>query len=312
MRVLVADDAILFRRVLAEVLASLPGVEVVGTAANGQLAIRKVRELHPDVLTLDIEMPEMDGLAVLDELRRGGDTVQVIVVSALSRAGGDLTVRALEKGAFDFITKSEASGPQQGREALARELAPRVRAIAHRLEIRSIMRGKSSASRSEPAATNVVERVAATSVLDGVTGRMQRLTALGEARNGSNRRIDRRPGRSGPHSAWHSQGTLACPYSSCSICRRCSPSLWRRTWHAKCAVRVREAVTRRISRSEHGLYRARRKTDATGDRAWRTGSRFRSPMIRRRTIAVRRWTTCFVRRESFPRTSHGRHPHRDG
>ena len=178
LRVLVADDAILFRQVLADVLASLPGVEVVGTAANGRLAIRKVRELHPDVLTLDIEMPEMDGLAVLDELRRGGDEVQVIVVSALSRAGGDLTVRALEKGAFDFITKSEVSGPQQGREALSRDLAPRIRAIAHRLEIRSIIRGKSSASRSEPAATNVVERVAATSDLDGVAGRMQRLTAL--------------------------------------------------------------------------------------------------------------------------------------
>jgi two-component system chemotaxis response regulator CheB len=176
-RVLVADDAILFRRVLTEVLASLPGVEVVGTAANGRLAIRKVRELHPDILTLDIEMPEMDGLAVLDELRRGDDAVQVIVVSALSRTAGDLTVRALEKGAFDFITKSETSGPQQSREALARDLAPRIRAIANRLEIRGIIRGKSSASRSEVAAAKVVERVAAPSDLDGVAGRMQRLTA---------------------------------------------------------------------------------------------------------------------------------------
>ena len=176
-RVLVADDAILFRRVLTEVIASLPGVEVVGTAANGRLAIRKVRELHPDILTLDIEMPEMDGLAVLDELRRGDDAVQVIVVSALSRTAGDLTVRALEKGAFDFITKSETSGPQQSREALARDLAPRIRAIANRLEIRGIIRGKSSASRSEVAAAKVVERVAAPSDLDGVAGRMQRLTA---------------------------------------------------------------------------------------------------------------------------------------
>jgi chemotaxis response regulator CheB len=85
LRVLVADDAIFFRCLLAEVLASLPGVEVVGTAANGRVAVRKVRELHPDVLTLDIEMPEMDGLAVLDELRRGGDNIETIVVSALSR-----------------------------------------------------------------------------------------------------------------------------------------------------------------------------------------------------------------------------------
>ena len=175
LRVLVADDAILFRRVLAEVLASLPGVEVVGTAANGRMAVRKVRELHPDVLTLDIEMPEMDGLAVLDELRRGGDRVETIVVSALSRTAGDLTVRALEKGAFDFITKSDTSGPQQGREALARELASRFRAIAHRLEVRSILRGKSSAVRSEVVATRVVERVAVAADLSGVAQRMQRL-----------------------------------------------------------------------------------------------------------------------------------------
>ena len=174
-RVLVADDAILFRRVLSEVLASLPGVEVVGTAANGAVAVRKVRELHPDVLTLDIEMPVMDGLAVLDELRRGGDVVETIVVSALSRTAGDLTVQALEKGAFDFITKSETSGPQQGRDALARELTLRFRAVAHRLEVRRILRGNRGGVRAETAVTKVAERVAATA-LDGVAQRMQRLS----------------------------------------------------------------------------------------------------------------------------------------
>ena len=60
MRVLVADDAILYRRLLAEVLATLPGVEVVGSASNGKIAIQKVRDLKPGLLTLDIEMPEMD------------------------------------------------------------------------------------------------------------------------------------------------------------------------------------------------------------------------------------------------------------
>lgn len=174
LKVLVADDAILFRRVLVEVLASLPGVEVVGTAPNGRLAVRKVRELHPDVLTLDIEMPEMDGLEVLDELRRGGDEIETIVVSALSRTGGDLTVRALQKGAFDFITKSESSGPQQGREVLIRELTLRLRAIAHRLEVRSIIRGKSSVT-PDVARAKVVERAPATTKLDEVAARMQRL-----------------------------------------------------------------------------------------------------------------------------------------
>jgi chemotaxis response regulator CheB len=85
-RVLVADDAVLFRRLLADVLASLPGVEVVGSASNGRIALQKIRELKPDLLTLDIEMPEMDGLAVLDALvQNGKPEVEVIVVSAFSR-----------------------------------------------------------------------------------------------------------------------------------------------------------------------------------------------------------------------------------
>jgi two-component system chemotaxis response regulator CheB len=177
-RVLVADDAVLFRRLLAEVLASLPGVEVVGSAANGKIAIQKVRELKPDLLTLDIEMPEMDGLAVLDALLENGKpAVEVIVVSAMSRRGGDLTMRALEKGAFDFITKPEAATAEQGRAALLQELAPRVRAIAHRLEIRAILRGKSAPVRplaSAPVSNS--EPAPADSSLDGIAARMQRLS----------------------------------------------------------------------------------------------------------------------------------------
>ena len=187
MRVLVADDAVLFRRVMADALASIPGVEVVGSAANGKFAVQKVRELKPDLLTLDIEMPEMDGLAVLDALRRNGERVEVIVVSALSRRGGDLTMRALEKGAFDFITKPEAASPEDGRKALMQELAPRVRAVAHRLEVRTILRGKTASVRPDPSPPAVgvagkpaLERGAAVSDFDSVAGRMQRLVTPGK------------------------------------------------------------------------------------------------------------------------------------
>jgi two-component system chemotaxis response regulator CheB len=177
-RVLVADDAILFRRLLADLLGSLPGIEVVGSAINGRIAVEKVRELKPDLLTLDIEMPEMDGLAVLDELiRNGKPEVEIIVVSALSRRGGDLTMRALEKGAFDFITKPESATPEKGREALLRELAPRVRALAHRLEVRAILRGKPPNPQPEvprPAAAS--ERGPGDTTLDAVASRMQRIS----------------------------------------------------------------------------------------------------------------------------------------
>lgn len=177
MRVLVADDAVLFRRLLTDVLGSLPGVEVVGSATNGRIALQKIRELKPDLLTLDIEMPEMDGLAVLDALPREGEAqIEVIVVSALSRRGGDMTMRALEKGAFDFITKPDAATPALGREALLQELAPRIRAVAHRLEIRALLRGRSSAARCEIAASSAAQSSPGGNGLDGVATRMQRLS----------------------------------------------------------------------------------------------------------------------------------------
>ena len=181
MKVLVADDAGLFRRVIADVLASLPGVEVVGSAANGKIALQRIRDLKPDLMTLDIDMPEMDGLAVLDALRKSGEPkVEVIVVSAPSQRGGDLTMRALEKGAFDFITKPDTADAQEGREALLRELAPRVRAVAHRLEVRGILRGSFSAARSEvSAAAERVQKDASVkdTSIEGIAKRMQRLSS---------------------------------------------------------------------------------------------------------------------------------------
>lgn len=178
MRVLVADDAVLFRRLLAEVLASLPGVEVVGSAANGKIALQKVRDLKPDLLTLDIEMPEMDGLGVLDALSENDKPkVEVIVVSALSRRGGDLTMRAMEKGAFDFITKPEAATPELSREALLRDLAPRVQAVAHRLQVRAILRGAAFQAQPDiPSSNAASERLPGDSSLGGITARMQRLS----------------------------------------------------------------------------------------------------------------------------------------
>jgi two-component system chemotaxis response regulator CheB len=177
-RVLVADDAVLFRRLLTEVLSSIPGVEVVGTATNGRIAVQKARELKPDLLTLDIEMPEMDGLAVLDALTRDGKPeVQVIVVSALSRLGGDLTMRALQKGAFDFITKPEAATAELGREALLREIAPRISALAHRLDVRAILRGGSSISQPKGSMPNPVAKCVTTNQApETIARRMNRLS----------------------------------------------------------------------------------------------------------------------------------------
>ncbi|MHC1744395.1 MAG: chemotaxis response regulator protein-glutamate methylesterase [Syntrophobacteraceae bacterium] len=147
-RVLVADDSVLFRRVMTDVLQSLPDVEVVGSAPNGKMAVQRVKELKPDLLTLDIEMPEMDGIAVLDALRQSKADTMVVVVSALTQRGGRLTMKALEKGALDFITKPDATGAEESRAAIARELAPRIKALAHRRTIRSILKATPQAASS--------------------------------------------------------------------------------------------------------------------------------------------------------------------
>jgi two-component system, chemotaxis family, protein-glutamate methylesterase/glutaminase len=176
-RVLVADDAVLFRRLLGDVLATFPGVEVVGSAANGRIALQKVGELKPDLLTLDIEMPEMDGLAVLEALGSNGQrALDVIVLSAVSPRGGDLTLRALEKGAFDFIAKPDAANPDQARQALLAELAPRIRAVIHRQEVRLILNSKSLRGRRATTTPAAAESIPAHPELDAITRRMQRLS----------------------------------------------------------------------------------------------------------------------------------------
>lgn len=141
MNVLVVDDSILFRRVMAQALASLPDVTVVGQAANGRIALQKVRDLKPDLITLDMEMPEMDGMAVLNALRETDTPPAVMVVSALTRQGGNLTMKALQKGAFDFITKPDSTGAEESLANLKAELAPRIRALSLRLGVRGILRG---------------------------------------------------------------------------------------------------------------------------------------------------------------------------
>ena len=140
LRALVVDDTALFRRIVADALASLPDIEVVGSAPNGKIALERIGTLTPDLVTLDMEMPEMGGLEVLDALKRNQQECGVVVVSALTQKGGDLTMRALEKGAFDFITKPAGGDPQANLAAIRDALQPVVSAYRRRVEIRSILK----------------------------------------------------------------------------------------------------------------------------------------------------------------------------
>src|SRR5664279_4875824 len=139
-RVLVVDDTAVFRKIVADALAGIPGVEVAGTAANGKLALSRMAALQPDLVTLDIEMPEMNGLEVLEAMGPAGLKAGVIVLSAVTTRGGQMTVRALELGAFDFITKPEGGTPAENLAHLRECLLPIVRAFERRRDIRQMLR----------------------------------------------------------------------------------------------------------------------------------------------------------------------------
>lgn len=127
-RVLTIDDSALMRQVLAELLSKDPDIEVIGSAPDPYVAREKIKALNPDVLTLDVEMPKMDGLTFLEKLMRGRPT-PVIMVSSLTEAGCETTLRALELGAVDFITKPKID-LRQGMDEVAADLIAKVKGAA--------------------------------------------------------------------------------------------------------------------------------------------------------------------------------------
>ena len=159
-RILVADDTALFRRVISEALAGVPGVEIAGTANNGRMALSRIEALKPDLVTLDIEMPEMNGIEVLEAMRSSGPMPGVVMVSALTSRGGQMTVRALELGAFDFITKPDCGTAEQNIAAVRDALLPIIRAFQRSQEVRGLL-GRSAprpatVTAAAPSATRTV------------------------------------------------------------------------------------------------------------------------------------------------------------
>jgi two-component system, chemotaxis family, protein-glutamate methylesterase/glutaminase len=132
LRVLVVDDSVLYRKVLSDVLSGMPGVDVVGTATNGKVALAKIGQLKPDMLTLDFDMPELDGLMVLERVRVDHPDVKTVMVSTHTKEGAAITVKALELGALTFITKPKTKNPLESRTVLFAQLAPVIKEISAR------------------------------------------------------------------------------------------------------------------------------------------------------------------------------------
>lgn len=134
-RVLVVDDSAVIRSLIADSIAATRGMKVVGTAGDGRRALELLDQVKPDVVTLDIQMPNMDGLEALDAMlaRR---PIPVIMVSSLTRAGANITLDALERGAVDYLAKPDYG--DKTRTALREELPRKIRAVAG-LDVRRIL-----------------------------------------------------------------------------------------------------------------------------------------------------------------------------
>lgn len=129
-RVLVVDDSVVVRQLVSNVLSEDPDIEVVGVAANGRIALAKIEQVNPDVVTLDIEMPVLDGLATLKELRKSHPRLPVIMFSTLTARGGTATLNALSLGASDYVTKPSNVGQLSEAMAQIRDaLNPKIKAL---------------------------------------------------------------------------------------------------------------------------------------------------------------------------------------
>lgn len=136
LKVLVVDDTVFYRKIVSDVLSEIPGVDVVGTAHNGKAALLKIKSLQPDLLTLDIEMPEVSGIEVLKRLQSEAIDVGAVMLSTLTREGGAMTMRALELGAFDFIPKPQSGTMAENKIAVQKALEPILHAFRRRCRIR--------------------------------------------------------------------------------------------------------------------------------------------------------------------------------
>jgi two-component system chemotaxis response regulator CheB len=129
-RVLIVDDAVVIRKIVSDVLGGDPEIEIVGTAANGRIALQKLTQVNPDLVTLDVEMPELNGLETLKALRVTHPRLPVIMFSTLTERGAGATIEALTLGASDYVTKPANVGSVgAAQQRIREELIPKIKAL---------------------------------------------------------------------------------------------------------------------------------------------------------------------------------------
>jgi len=151
-RVLLVDDAVVVRKALSSAIEQDPELEVAATAVNGRIALAKFASLKPDIVLLDIEMPEMDGLETVRELRKIDSQVPIIMFSTLTERGASSTLEALSLGATDYVTKPSKVNGTATFDTITGELIPKIRALCRLPRGSPIAGGEPPVSLSRPPA----------------------------------------------------------------------------------------------------------------------------------------------------------------
>ncbi|QDS90374.1 Chemotaxis response regulator protein-glutamate methylesterase of group 1 operon [Rosistilla ulvae] len=146
-KILIVDDSPVYRRFVVGTLQGLPGYMVVGQADDGVAALQAISSMRPDVVTLDVEMPGMNGLEVLKQIKQRSPHTEVIMLSSLTLQSASLTIQAIESGAFDFVLKPQGMDLDSNRKKLREHLSERFHAIAQNAKRHSIPRPAANARR---------------------------------------------------------------------------------------------------------------------------------------------------------------------
>jgi two-component system chemotaxis response regulator CheB len=178
-RVLVVDDSVVIRRLLSDILTQDPQIEVVGTASNGRIALQKLTLLNPDIVSLDIEMPDMDGLETLSELRKIYPKLPVIMFSTLTTRGAIATLDALSRGATDYVTKPANVGSvSAGMQSVKDQLLPKIKALCPFIQPPAAVSVKSARPRTPGVQPTAPKRSFDVLVIGSSTGGPQALSAI--------------------------------------------------------------------------------------------------------------------------------------